>query len=311
MRHLRFWIICLLFILPIGMLCIGTYRFVHRIFAYLNSDARLAGTMSAEASRMLKREVRIGDVHITGNLWSLSAPNTLELSDVSIAESSKFPDGPFAHTDKAIIHYNISQLLDDADPKMPLLDEIRLIGPQLTLRRDVKGQWNYEDLPPNTIVRPFWDKLTFANGSLTIADSAFPAPSAKPPHRLATTISGLTGTALIRPDKTVAFDVAGVPEARFARDFHITGILQPIPFRASARLLAGQVNLPFFVAQFIPPTTARVASGTADLDISGLYAPPPDTPPNHLAWQALDAQGTVQLNNVTADGPQFGAPVQN
>ena len=85
MRPLRVWTNLLLLLLPLLLLGIGGIQLVRGVFAYLNTNKRLAGTFSAEATRALGREVRIGDVQITGNLWSMDAANKVVLSDVSIA----------------------------------------------------------------------------------------------------------------------------------------------------------------------------------------------------------------------------------
>src|SRR2546423_65159 len=95
MRRLRVWINLLLLLLPLLLLGIGAVSFVRGVFGYLNSNRRLAGTLSAEATRSLGREVRIGDVQITGNLWGIDAANKVELRDVYIANGVTPSSGAF------------------------------------------------------------------------------------------------------------------------------------------------------------------------------------------------------------------------
>src|SRR5579883_1552545 len=96
MRRFRFLLTTTLVLLPLVFLSVGAYRFVKRIFNYLNTGARLAGTLSAEATRLLGREVRVGDVKITGNLWSLFANNSVELRDITVAGDPAFNNALFA-----------------------------------------------------------------------------------------------------------------------------------------------------------------------------------------------------------------------
>ena len=73
MRFLRVPINALLLFGPLVPLGIGGY--VDRAGAflrYLNTGQRLAGTLSAEATKALGRNVRVGDVKITGNLFGLN-----------------------------------------------------------------------------------------------------------------------------------------------------------------------------------------------------------------------------------------------
>src|SRR5690242_600236 len=124
MRRLRACITVLLVIVPLAYLGVGSYRFVHGLIAYLNTGARLAGTLSAEATRLLGRDVRVGDVKVTGNLFSLAATNRVELRDVSIAENVRPPYGQFAHVDDIRLRYSLTQVLFPANLHVPYLDEV-------------------------------------------------------------------------------------------------------------------------------------------------------------------------------------------
>jgi autotransporter translocation and assembly factor TamB len=312
-RHLRFWINSLLLLVPLILLSVGAYRLVRGMFGYLNSDARLAGTMSAEATRALKREVRIGDVKITGNLWGLDASNIIDLRDVSVAEKPGFKGHRFAHADRVTIWYNLRQLIASQDSRAPLVNEVRLVAPDLSLVRDVRGEWNFTELlkPQAVTGRPLTDKLSFVNGILYYSDAVFPHPADVPGLPLYTRVDHLSGVVLIRPDKSVAFDVAGSGEPRILRDFHAIGILNPDPLRVQAQVAARGFSLPFAGRRFLSSGAARITSGSADLSVSGLYAPS-----SHVKWplldlSGLDAFGDVQVFRVDASSPILGAPISN
>src|SRR5690349_16192640 len=126
MRRLRFLVNSIILVVPLLILGFGATRLVQSVFHYLNTGRRLAGTMSAEATRALGREVRVGDVRITGNLWSLSAANRVDLFDVTVANGPLPSDGTFVRAQRASIWYNLRQVLADNQPRTPLVDEVQV-----------------------------------------------------------------------------------------------------------------------------------------------------------------------------------------
>lgn len=312
MRRLRFWINTLILLVPLGFLALFTNLMVRRLWTYLNSNAQLAGILSAEATRALGREVRVRDVKITGNLWSLAAKNKIELFGVSIAQDPAFPGTHFARAEKITVHYNLQQLLLSSDPKVPLVDSLDLVAPMVTLDRDQRGRWNFDQLlkkPTANASRPFADKLTFSEATLRYADQSFPHPSGVTAMPLNTYFSYLGGTVLIRPDKSAFFDVAGRGEAKLFQTLHATGIYSPSPLSIESRIVANGVNLPNFGRRFIPPGTARIGSGIANIDVAALYAPPVGTPLTKIDPAAIDAHGTVSAIRLALDTPTLGAPL--
>lgn len=310
MRLVRFLINSLVLILPLTIVGVGAYRCVHRIFAYLNSNARLAATLSTEATRALHREVRVGDVRITGNLWGLSARNSVELRNVFVAQSPSAPGPAFARVDKVFLQYSLDQILY-GDVRTPFVEELRLIHPQVSLARDQKGHWNFADFPKSNqpTPRPLVDKISVTNGAVFLEDFAFPTPHKVPEHPLYARATGLNGVGVIREDKSVSFDVTGRPDSQLAQDFHATGIVFPTPLTVSMRLRAQRVNLPFLADRFVPRAQVQIPSGAADLDLNAVYTPPPGALPDRLIANALRLNGTVKLTGLRADAPELGAPL--
>lgn len=311
MSRLRFGINATVLLVPIGLLGVQSIRFVRGVWTYLNTGARLAGVASVEATRALGREVRVGDVKIRGNLWSLNASNRIELLNVDVAEGAALSAGRFAHVDAARVWYNLKQTVLSSDPRVPLVSEVQLIGPRVLLVRDAQGMWNFQQLlkkQPGT-GRRFTDKFSFENGTLDYYDQAFPHPPAVPARPLATTLDHLNGVLLFRPDKSVAFDVAGTGSRAIVQQFKVTGVVQPTTQQIVARLNASQVYLPFVAARFVPSKQATLSTGQADLGANLFYAPRPNLPPNTLDPTAVSAQGTLHLAQVALRTPRLSLPV--
>src|SRR5262249_27031648 len=138
-----------------------------------------------------------------------------------------------------------------------------------------------------------------------------PHPPGVPARPFVTRFDGATGVVLIRPDKSVAFDVAGSGPPALVRDFHAVGVVAVPPNRIQARLTASQVRLPAVLARILPPAQGRVASGTVNLTLNGLYTPQGDQPLRAFQSKALDVHGDVQVSDLSMDIPQVGVPLEH
>ena len=312
MRRLRFWINVTLFVVPVGFIGVGSKRLVTSVWNYLNTDARLAGVLSTEATRVLGREVRIQDIHFRLAPWSLR-PNRVELTGISIAQSPTINNILFAHADKVIVWFDLNQVIFGTDKTVPLVDELQVIGPQVTLSRDAQGRWNFEQIfkPTQGTGRPFTAKISFSNATLNYSDQKFPHAIGVPARPFQTRLDGVAGVVQVRPDKSVAFDVQGNPDPLLLRHFQATGIAALNPLRIDARIVATQINMPAFAERFVPANQGRLRSGVMDVDLSAVYAPPPNTPLTSVDLNAIDAQGSLNARNISLTAPQLDAPLQN
>src|SRR5437868_1537500 len=111
MSRLRLWINVLLFLVPICVVGVGAYRFVQRVFNYLNTDARLAGTASAEATRALGRRVVIGDVKLDANPFGLFGPSRIVLKNIFVANSPTDDRTAFVQAGSVTVAYSLRQIL--------------------------------------------------------------------------------------------------------------------------------------------------------------------------------------------------------
>ncbi|HLJ53645.1 MAG TPA: DUF748 domain-containing protein, partial [Chthonomonadaceae bacterium] len=313
MRRLRIGLNLILLAAPLLFLITGGVRLVRGVFAYLNSNQRLAGTMSAEATHALGREVRVRDVYITGNLWSLDAANRIDLFDVAVANGPVLADGAIATSRRVAVWYNLRQVLANSDVRAPIVDELRLDGPEMLVARSASGHWNYQDLLPKhaEINRPFTSKITVTGGTVQYADNAFPHPPGVAERPLDARISSVHGIVLIRPDKSAAFTISGVAPPAYLRDFTATGTFVPFPLHVQARVLASQVVLPEMARRLAPAAQLSVSRGAADLDVGLVYIPSPNTSPRVFDTRALTAHGTAKIYDASATGKFLYAAVDH
>gem|GEM_PF-4850252 len=314
-RVVRFGIHSLLIVLPLIVLAFGASRYVRGVFRYLNTDARLAGTMSAEASRLLGREVRIGDVKITGNLWSLTAKNSIELRNIAVAAETTLDKGIFARADSVRVDYNLQQILFASNVQVPLVNNVRLLRPLASLIRDKKGEWNVSKLLTGKGVpgRPFTDKITVTDATVLYDDALFPAPSGVPQRRLVTRIDKVSGIVQLRDPQNVAFDLTAAGLPGYGANILATGTLRLNPLLLSTRLKADALNLPALAARFVSTKQAQIARGTANADLTILYTPKAKKPgkasPNFR--DVFDASGSITAQNLDVFAPEIGTPFRN
>ncbi len=300
-------------LLPLCLLGVGSYRCVHGVFAFLNSSSTLAATISAEATRLLHRSVRIHEVKITGNLWGLKAPNTVELRGLSIAEKTAGDPRPFARADSVVLHYTLDQVLY-GDSKTPYITNLQLVRPQLTLERNDRGIWNFSDLTQTKAQggRVLTDFVSVTGGSVLLRDASFPStnPEAivKP---LVADVREIRGAAQIHPDKSVAFDFGGLTDAGVAHNLHIAGIVEPVSMDAAVRIQTIGLNLPSLFERFVPQHIARLATGSADVDVDAIYSPEKRSYPAAFDPNALSVSGSVKLTNLSGSTPYLAAPLRS
>ena len=317
MRFLRVPINALLLFAPLVPLGIGGYVTVRRVFVYLNTGQRLAGTLSAEATKALGRNVQVGDVKITGNLFGFAAHNEVELRDVSVAETAS-PNSPIlARVGRVVVGYNLQQILSGGQDAVPLVDGISVEDPELRLVRDAGGRWNFTPLlqqlltSKGTSNRSLTTKIALKNARINYADFAFPHPPGVLARPFLALVRNVGGVALIRPDKGVSFDLSGAAPTDIAGNFHAVGIVAPNPLIVSARLTLDAAHLPVIAARILSPGQARILQGTANVDLSAVYAPPNGTPLTTFRPEALSASGAIQLANVSVTTPALDGPIAN
>ena len=317
MRFLRVPINALVLLAPLVPLGIGGYKTVRGVFEYLNTGQRLAGTLSAEATKALGRNVRIGDVKITGNLLGFTAHNEVELRDVSIAETAS-PNSPtLARVGRVLVGYNLQQVAGSGNDAAPIVDGVSVEDAELRLVRDAGGRWNFTPLlqelltSKGTSNRSLTTKITLRNARVNYADFTFPHPPGVPARPFFAAIRNVGGVAIIRPDKGVSFDLTGTAPTDIAGNFHLVGIESPNPLVISAKLTAVSAHLPVIAARILPPGQARILQGTANVDLTAVYTPAKGANLLPFNREALVASGAIQMANVSAVFPRLDGPLSN
>lgn len=313
MRLQRFTTTLLIVCVPLGILTVGTVRLVQRVWSFLNTDARLAVIVSQEATRALGREVKVGGVKLTGNLWGLSAENRVELSDVAVAEGKTLREGAFASADKILFHYNLNQLLLVSDNNVPRIETVQLVHPNLSLKRDKTGHWNFEQLikPSTGGGRPFAEMLSMTDGTLQYSDADLPRPAGVPYRVLQTRFDHINGALAIRTDKGIAFEANGIGEPRLAGTFHAEGVVEPVSRRVEVHVQAAGINAPAVAPFALAPQNLRLSNGKGDLEFSLLAflndpkAKPTDPRP------PVTFRAELQLDELAGSGRFLGAAVRS
>ena len=291
-------------LVPPLILAVGAVSRVKSLFVFLNSNARLAGTLSAEATRLLGREVKVSDVEISGNLWSLSSKNVVRLKGVSL-EADNGKGNPFVTIKEIVIHYNLDQLLRPARPDIPLIASLHIQNPVATITRDAKGRLNFEGLlkklqeTQGSAGRVLTDRATLSGGSILYSDLAFPAPAGVVSRPFVSRVDGVDGIVNIRPDKSVAFDFSGKGTPQTLQDFHLIGTYSSKPMQIVAFLEGNGVQLSTLSERLISPREGKITAGIANLSSSAIYTFDPEKPFQKFRPEALSLQSTLHLEKLT------------
>lgn len=316
MRSLRLGINLLLLLLPLLWLGMGASRLLHSVCSYLLSEQRLAWIVSAEATRQLEREVRVGSLHWEGSLREWSTPFRVEARNVQIAEKDLLASGIFASAGTVRVFPVWSRLLS-ADVRLALFDRIELIDPYVLLSRDQRGRWNFEPFfkPEKPPGRRLAERITVTGGRLHYRDAAFPYPPNVPRRPVALRAEDVNGTMLIHIDRSLAFQgevrLPGGP----ARQLFVTGVSAPEQNGIDLEIRAYGLQLPSLTSQFLPRRYGRVTRGTADLELF-LHLPPRYTPGTSRVAGATspadapDYHGRVWLSGVDYWYPEWKIPLQ-
>ncbi len=311
---LRRWLCSTVFLVPLLLLAVGAVRRVQGIFAFLNTNARLAGTLSAEASRLLGREVRVQDVQISGNLWNLASKNVIRLKSVSL-EDDTGTGTSFVTAKEIVVAYNLNGVLRPPRPDLPLIDSLDLIEPAAFIRRDLKGRFNFDTLlkklleTKGTGGRALTDRATLTNGSLVYTDARLPAPHGVASRPFSTRMTAVNGIVNIRPDKSAAFEVTGNGVQETLKNFHLSGVYENKPTRITASLEAQGVQLTALGDRLIPPMEGRVVSGTANVSTTAFYAPKGANLLASFRPEALSLHSTVHLDRLSGTIRKVPEPI--
>lgn len=313
MRRLQYVLNAILIAIPLAVLFAYAYHFAGRLSTYLFTGRRMAGVISQEATRLLGREVRIADIRLTGNLFNLYAHNRLDVFGIRVEQGPTPIGGRFATAEEVSIWYSLAQALLDTDPRVPIIDALSVRRPSGAMARSATGRWNFQQFisKPTVPGRPFAGKITVVDGTVYYADADMPHPAETPARPLATRVDRLDGVVLMRPDKSIAFQVATAGPVGFMASVDAAGVVQPGRTSAAVSLTASGIRLPSLAGRALYPKLARLTSGTADLRANLVYTPPAGT----IGWTAdpaaVQATGSLHVADLTAVVGLFGVPIEH
>ncbi|MBC8104054.1 MAG: hypothetical protein H7Z41_15890, partial [Cytophagales bacterium] len=307
------------FLVPPSVLCVwGASAFIRQIDGALAQAAPLA---SAEVSRSLRREVRIGRLEsdlTSGGILALirrrSQFGTVPViaSDVSVANGTTIAgSGLVASARRVTVDLNIPLLLggQTASGGVP---RVTVTDPFLLLERFRDGSFNVTKLLPKKDPNqppspPFRTYVALENGRVRFQD--FQTRIATPSAPAVNSVQNLNGFADLSGAREFRFVASARAQRGTPTAQRLTGLLKvdgslgrglpsvrpDAPSKESARYLihfaatgaAARYWLPYFVA--LP--AIRITSGTADVDAT-LAAPRPPSPgtPNPRLGIAIGAR---------------------
>ena len=307
---MRFLINAAILIVPLVWLSWGAYSLTTRIVRWLNTDARLAAIASAEASRALNRVVKVRDVHITGNLFSLLSTNRIELKDVFVSEASPYTSRPFVTADRIVLSYSLHSIIY-GDAETPYCRNLEVVRPRVEVLRDQRGRWNFADLerPTGAEGRNFTDMVTVVEGSFVLRDDDFRKTDRSGSTELFTKLTGVSGLASIRSDKTVSFSCTCITDPHLARKLQVEGVLAKHLVGSTAHVMVEGLNLQALTDQFVPNSEMRLSSGTADIDLNAVLPQQPYRPSKQPPWNSALISGSVHVQGLSGKTSLLDAPL--
>ena len=292
----------------------GGVERVRSVFRFLNTNARLAGTMSAEATRLLGREVKVSDVEITGDLWSLSSANFVRLKQVSLAADPGYAL-PLVVVDEVALAYNLDRILRPKYPALPLIDSLHLESPHARVQRDAKGHTNFDKLISKLREagpgggRPLLDRATIAHGRVDYADAALSLRKGIAPSSLETYVEDANATINIRQSKSIAFALNGRSDPKLVDRFEVKGVYFTDQPRLAVSLNTAGAQIKTLAERLLLPKEAILNSGVADANLSAVYAPSPGQSIAKFSPSALRLSGSVKINGLTGRTGRSSEPI--
>ena len=329
----RLFCFALVAVPPIVLSIQGAAAVIRQIDGVLAQSAPL---VSAEASRALNREIRVGRLQsdlTTGGIVGLIRRRSqfgtvpINVSDIAVANGQTIAgSGLIASARQAAIDVNVPALLrgqatTEGVPKITLFDSF------LLLERYKDGSFNVTKLlppkepnqPPSS---PFRTYIAAENARVTFRDfQTLVATAAAPAVNFAQILDGyadlsgsrefrFAGRARAQPGTVTQKRLAGMINVRGELGRGLPSIRPSAPSEESARYLirlsVAGASVPYWLPYFVPVPSFTVTGGVADVDAT-LAAPRPPTPgdPNPRLGIALGAK--FREGRIIAK--EFAAPV--
>lgn len=262
---------------------------------------RLSPIIQQQMEQTLGRAVRVGSVHMAG--WG-----TLLIADSSVANGATFQDGTALTVPQTLAHINLFSLLwNGGKNPATAIDEIVLRQPVAIVRRDVGGNFDFQDIVNRLRQRSStsgvraWMKVEGGDVTYQDARGFGAAPRAFSQHfkSITASFSPLSGDG-------IAFVASGADAPQLTGTVRLAGYYQPRAGRARIQMQTAQIDVRA-LSNYLPkklPITFE--DGTAALRLSALLTnlPTPDaahTSPSTTLVAEADLRGVgLRLPELTA-----------
>lgn len=216
MRTLRRSLVAALFIVPQLMLAFVAWRVAGKAVRRL--EARLPATLSTEATRLLKREVRIGTIRITSG--------SIVATDVSVGGRMGFGEGDLARAPRVEATLNTAVLTGRKPGDPPVLTRLKVYRPVGRITRNARGKWSIADLirprrkgPPSQA----FGIIEVVDGRAHYSDEVLRGRSSASPGRFSATVEHVTGSLAMDPAGDLTWSCTADEAAGRVREMRVTG----------------------------------------------------------------------------------------
>ncbi|MCX6359597.1 MAG: translocation/assembly module TamB domain-containing protein [Armatimonadetes bacterium] len=295
MRALRRSLVAALFIAPQLMLAFVAWRVAGK--AVRRMESQLPAVLSTEATRLLKREVRIGTIRI--------ASGSIVATDVSVGGRMGVGEGDLARAPRVEATLNTAVLTGRKPGDPPVLTRLKVYRPVGRITRDARGQWSIADLiHPRKPGQPSqaFGVIEVVDGRAHYSDEVLRGRSSASPGRFSATVEHVTGSLAMDPDGGLTWSCTADESAGRVRGLRVTGTYERETRTLGLAVGVERARPGALVAPWIP-ARYRLVEPTADGTVS-------------IVWRfgkgggaTWDAAGDVAAPSVTV--PQLAEPVRS
>jgi hypothetical protein len=215
-RALRRSLVAALFIVPQVMLAFVAWRVAGKAVRRL--ETQLPALLSTEATRLLKREVRIGTIRITSG--------SVVATDVSVGGRMGRGEGDLARALRVEATLNTAVLTGKKPGDPPVLTRLKVYRPVGRITRDARGKWSIADLirprrkgPPSQA----FGVIEVVDGRAHYSDEVLRGRSSASPGRFSATVEHVSGSLAMDPAGDLTWFCTADEAAGRARGLRVAG----------------------------------------------------------------------------------------
>ena len=248
---------------PAAIVLAGGAVVTFRVLQYLTRPRNLAEIAEVEATRALGRTVLIQSLSFKVPPWR-PGPNIMTIRGLWVGADRSNHLPALGSASVVSVTYATSDLFS-SNLTLPLIRNIAVNSPHVTLVRGKSGLWNFSSLihPSHGAGRPSIGSITITGGALHYIDYSLGPITTTPKSPLATDASLINAQVSFVPGGLVTFNGTCAAQ-HLSHHVSAVGEVMVNPLRIVINLNASSVSLPYAATTFIATRLATVSSGTAN-----------------------------------------------